>query len=109
MSKGKSNKMYFDTLADPKIFNSVNSSGFVKPSLPALQEFGEGDSELAFEILKEMLLVEEEIEITIELYNEIKNISDETSRSVENVVRGALEQYINKYRKSKKEIVKVTL
>ncbi len=109
MSKGKSNKMYFDTLADPKVFNSVNGSGFAEPSLPALLEFGEGDSELAFEILKEMLLVEEEVEIPIDLYNEIKNISNETNRSVENTVRGALEQYIAKYRKSKKEIVKVTL
>ena len=103
MSKGKNNKMYFDTLADSKAYNSANSSGVAEPFLPELLEFGEGDSELAFEILKEMLLVEEEIEIPIDLYNEIKNISEETSRSVEKVVRGALEQYIGRYRKSKKD------
>lgn len=103
MSKGKNNKMYFDTLADSKAYNSVNNSGAVEPFSPASMEFGEGDSELSFEILKEMPLVEEEIEIPTDLYHEIKNISDETNRSVEKVVRGALEQYINKYRKSKKD------
>jgi hypothetical protein len=103
MSKEKNDKMYFDTLGDSKAYNSVNSSGILEPFLPASLYFGEGDSELAFEILKEILLVEEEIEIPIDLYNEIKNISNETSRSVEKVVRGALEQYITKYRKSKKD------
>lgn len=102
MGKGKNNKMYFDTLADSKAYNPVNNSGVVEPFSLASMEFGEGDSELSFEILKEMLLVEEEIEIPIDLYNEIKNISNETSRSVENTVRGAIEQYITEYRKSEK-------
>jgi hypothetical protein len=87
-----------------KDYKPTNNSKIAEPFLPTPLELKEGEPELSFEMLEEVVFVEEEVEIPIDLYNEIKKISDETDYSVERIVRGALEQYIDGYKKHGKLI-----
>ena len=101
MTKEKDDKYKFSALSDFKGYSTINNSRKFELLLPTSLELREGEPELAFQILEEAF-IEEEVEIPIDLYNEIKKISDEIDLSVANIIKGALGQYISKYRKTRK-------
>ncbi len=101
MSQAKEGKvLYLNTLTESKHKNKRSNPKRIEPFSDSVAELRRKDPELYFGTLEP----EEEIELQIVLYDEVKTISSETGSSFEEIVEFALREYVEKYRKPGRKV-----